>query len=255
MGKRTIIQIDESKCDGCGLCITSCAEGALQLIDGKAKLVRDSYCDGLGNCLGECPQGAITLIEREAADYDEAAVEAHIARQKKPAVQPPCESGGLPLGIGGCPGSAARSFTAPAAMPAPTNFAQSHLRQWPVQLMLVPPGAPFLNGADILVCADCVPFAVPDFHTRYLSGHAVLVGCPKLDDLNHYLQKLAMIFEAASPASITVLKMEVPCCNGIAHASIQARNQSASSVPLSVHTIGIRGDIQIEDVPGCQAAG
>lgn len=237
MAVRKVIRIDEEKCDGCGLCVPSCAEGAIQIIDGKAKLVSETYCDGLGACLGDCPQGAITLEEREAARFDESAVHQHLSRKS-------AERAELPLHAGpSCPGSALRSLT-PAAAPARADATdqQSTLSHWPVQLMLVPPHAPFLHGADILICADCVPFTVPDFHSRYLAGKAVLVGCPKLDNLEFYAEKLKAIFSAAGPASVTVLRMEVPCCGGIADIALRARNEVSPQVPIEVRTIGIRGE-------------
>lgn len=268
MPVRKIIQIDEEKCDGCGLCAEACHEGAIQIIDGKAKLVSDTYCDGLGDCLSECPQDAITIVEREAPPFDEQAVAAHLAAHKNPGTAKPAVGGGCPGSAlrsfsrpaeparagsngtppfpsgGGCPGSAMKRFAQAAASDntAPATGAQSsRLGHWPVQLMLVPPGAPFLKNQDILVCADCVPFTVPDFHERYLKGKSVLVGCPKLDDLAFYEEKLTAIFAAAQPRSITVLKMEVPCCNGIADAAVTARNRSASDTKLSVYTIGLQG--------------
>ncbi len=257
MELRKIVQIDEELCDGCGECVPSCAEGALQIVDGKAKLVSDVFCDGLGACLGDCPQGAITIEEREAAGFDEEAVEDHLARidAKEPQKQPtPPVHQDLPCG---CPGSAVKSFSpkTPKAVvktqPATAGTSQpSALTHWPVQLMLIPPGAPFLRNADLLICADCVPFTVPDFHSRYLEDRTVLVGCPKLDDIELYRHKLGEIFAASNPSSITVLKMEVPCCSGIAHAVIEARDEAASHLPVEVHTIGIRGGSQIEVSPG-----
>ena len=249
MAVRKIIVIDEEKCDGCGDCVTACAEGAIRIVDGKAELVSDTYCDGLGACLGDCPVGAIEIIEREAVDFDEAAVAKHLAGQKMalPTMPP----------SGGCPGSAMRQFDVPpqaANVPAPTAQTGSQpiypslLNHWPVQLMLVPPGAPFLQGADLVICADCVPFTVPDFHARYLNGRAILVACPKLDDLNFYFEKLQAIIAQAQPSRITVLRMEVPCCGGIVDAALQARDRSAPQVPLEMHTIGVRGSIQQETV-------
>lgn len=267
MAVRKVVKIDEELCDGCGLCVPSCAEGAIRMVDGKAKLVSDVYCDGLGACLGECPQGAISIEEREAARFDEEAVRRHLAGIRQP-VSPPMARAGMAAGsmaIGGppvagpgmasCPGSAMRQFAPDARSPgapspdAPSPAGPSELGHWPVQLMLVPPPAPFLKNADILVCADCVPFAVPDFHRRYLSGKAVLVGCPKLDDLPYYFEKLKEIIATATPRSLTVLKMEVPCCNGIAQATVLARNQVAPDVSLEVHTIGIGGGTHSEKVP------
>jgi Pyruvate/2-oxoacid:ferredoxin oxidoreductase delta subunit len=239
MAVRKIIRIDEEKCDGCGDCVSSCAEGAIAVIDGKARLVSETYCDGLGACLAECPQGAISIEERDAAEYSEVAVTTHLAQKKIARHHLPTQ------GHAGCPGSMSQQFR-PAQMPAATNSAAAYLSQlghWPVQLKLVSPGAPWLRNADILVCADCVPFAVPDFHSRYLAGKVVLVGCPKLDDLTFYYEKLKMIFEVNQPSSITVLKMEVPCCSGIAQATIKARNEDAPGSPLEVITVGIRGDL------------
>ncbi|MBD3401295.1 4Fe-4S ferredoxin [candidate division GN15 bacterium] len=250
MPVRDIIRIDEDKCDGCGDCVSACAEGAIQLVDGKAKLVSEVYCDGLGACIGDCPQGAITIEKREAAPFNEAAVAQHLASQQ---VQPQPIKLNTMAGHGGCPGSAPRSFEAPptpAARPTTQGGGGSQLRQWPVQLMLVPPHAPYLKDADILICADCVPFAVPDFHSRFLAGRALLVGCPKLDDLQYYLEKLKQIFAQATPRRITVLKMEVPCCSGIAQATKMARDEVAPDIPIDVHTVGVRGDIDMHHAPG-----
>lgn len=242
--KRKIVNIDESRCNGCGLCVGKCAEGALRIVDGKARLVSEVYCDGLGACLGECPQGAISVEEREAPAFDERAVHAHLAqREQRKAAEPlAC----------GCPGAALRTFlkpenSRPAAEDAPET--PSELTQWPVQLRLVPPHAPFLKGADILVCADCVPFALPDFHRRYLKGRAVLVGCPKLDDLAYYQDKLTDIFYEAQPASVTVLRMEVPCCGGIARAVVNARDEAAPGLPVEIVTVGIQGTVSREIIP------
>jgi NAD-dependent dihydropyrimidine dehydrogenase PreA subunit len=240
--KRRIVTIDEAKCNGCGQCVPACHEGALQIIDGKARLVSEVYCDGLGDCLGTCPQDAITIVEREADAFDPQAVEEHLAESERPV------SGGCPSS--GCPGSALRSM-APDNAPSETvgEVPPSQLGHWPLQLKLVPPFAPFLKHADILVCADCVAFAVPDFHERYVAGHAVLVGCPKLDDLAYYRQKLESIFQEAEPKSITVLRMEVPCCAGIAAAAVEARNAVASETPIEVHVIGVQGSIRREAGP------
>ncbi len=270
MPAREIIHIDEELCDGCGDCIVACEEGALEIIDGKARLVSDFYCDGFGACIGECPQGALTIEQRDAVEFDEEAVQKHLAGKKAaPVVAEPAASGcpgsamrdlsvapinqitpPEPAGHG-CPGSAMRDLSAtPTGHAVPDQpHIPSQLGHWPVQLMLVPPHAPFLQGADLLICADCVPFTVPDFHKRYLTGRAVLVGCPKLDDLPHYQEKLKAIFAQARPRRVTTLIMEVPCCTGLAQAAFQARNEVIPNTDLEVHTIGIRGGIQCDKVP------
>jgi NAD-dependent dihydropyrimidine dehydrogenase PreA subunit len=244
--KRAIIQIDEDKCNGCGACVPSCQEGALAIVDGKARLVKDLYCDGLGACLGHCPTGALTVIEREADPFDQAAAHQHLAVRRAPIPVAPAHAGG-------CPGSAMRQMKprpAPAASDAPQP---SMLGQWPVQLMLVPPHAPFLRDADLLICADCVPFAFADFHRTYLAGKAVVVGCPKLDDLPHYEEKLTQIFRHAQPRRVTVLRMEVPCCGGIAHAALTARQAAGSNVPVEIHTFGVDGAILRRETHGAPA--
>jgi len=236
---RQIVHIDDEKCDGCGECVPSCAEGAIQIINGKAKLIKDSYCDGLGACLGDCPQGAITIIEREADDFDEAAVEAHLASmnaEPEPALEP---------AACGCPGSAMRTLNQDKA---PVNDSHgissaSSLTSWPVQIMLVPPTAPFLKNADLLITADCVPFALPDYHNRFLKGRIALVGCPKLDDINYYRAKFEEIFSAAKPRSVTVLRMEVPCCSGIVQAAQEALQAAAPETPLNIHVVGVQGGV------------
>jgi Fe-S-cluster-containing hydrogenase component 2 len=233
--KRHIVMIDESTCNGCGDCIAACHEGALQLIDGKARLVSDAYCDGLGACIGECPAGAIRVVERESEAFDEAAVRHHLAAQAASHSH-----------ANGCPGAALRTLDPTGAAEAGADLAAppaSMLGHWPVQLKLVPPHAPFLRHADLVVCADCVPFTVPDFHARYLAGRAIVVGCPKLDDLGHYTDKLAAIVEQAQPRRITVVTMEVPCCAGLAQAVRQAANVPGLTFPLEEHVAGIRGGI------------
>lgn len=230
MPLRKLVVIDEEKCDGCGLCATACHEGAIKIVDGKARLVSESYCDGLGDCLGECPRGAITIEEREAVPYDQRAVDEHLASMSR-------EQGGGAAS----PGAGAETSAAGG---------QSRLGQWPVQLMLVPVGAPFLKEADILVTADCVPFAAADFHDRYLAGKALLVGCPKFDDVAHYYEKLKRMFTEERPASITVLRMQVPCCGGLAGVVTRARDETVPGTELSVVTLGIRGEeISVERIP------
>jgi NAD-dependent dihydropyrimidine dehydrogenase PreA subunit len=239
---RTIIHIDESLCDGCGMCVSKCAESALKIVDGKARLVSESFCDGLGACIGECPRGAIAIETREAPAFDEKSVQTHLE------LHSPCS----------CPGSSVWSRESSAPEPENTRRtpARSELASWPVQLALVPVHAPFLRGADLLVCADCVPFALPDFHHSYLKGRMVLVGCPKLDDIGSHRVKLREIFRAAAPSSVTVLRMEVPCCGGIAQAVVDARNEVCPDMAVDIVTVVIDGGVssgRIPPVPGQRA--
>lgn len=238
---RKIVQIDREKCNGCGLCVPACAEGAIRIVDGKAVLSADNLCDGLGACLGDCPQDAIAIIEREADEFDEAAVETHLHWTKKPSA-PVAEQ---PHHHGGCPGSRAMSFAAqPAtAITGKGESMPSQLRQWPVQLNLVPTTAPYFQNADLLITADCVPFAYADYHRDFLAGKAVVIGCPKLDDNQHYRDKLTELFRVSSIKSITVLRMEVPCCGGIVMAARQALAVSGKEIPFREVTIGIRGEV------------
>lgn len=231
---RKIVHIDEEKCDGCGLCVPSCAEGAIQIIDGKARLVDKKFCDGLGACLGECPQDAITIEEREAPEFDEQAVEEHLHKTATEKPKPPQFSA--------CPSSAVRSLERDA-QPAPSRLAStSHLGNWPIQLHLVPPQAAFLKGADLLISADCVPFSYADFHQEFLKDKALLIGCPKLDDVHAYQEKLTQIFAEADIKSVTVLYMEVPCCFGLPHAVKQALAASGRDIPLREQVVGVKGD-------------
>jgi ferredoxin len=261
---REIIKIDESLCDGCGQCILDCAEGALQIIDGKAKLISETLCDGFGNCVGSCPQDAITIIKREADEFDEAEVEKHLADQKQQTIEAKSSDTSLPVAtptalktasptpgdlskFSGCPGSAMRSFEAESPCKLDATAAPderpSTLTQWPVQLMLVPPHAPFLKGRDILLAADCCPFAYADFHRKYLKDKALLVGCPKLDDINHYRQKLEEIFRESECTGIMVMIMEVPCCKGLDVIAREALAATGRDIPLKVVVVGIRGEI------------
>lgn len=246
MATRKIVKIDEETCNGCGLCIPNCAEGALQIIDGKAKLISDKFCDGLGACLGHCPQDAITVIEREAEDFDEKAVELYLHKKKeadsKPKPQP------APL-FTGCPSSRAMHFKVPgpAVGASSTTPSVSMLSQWPVQLKLVPVNAPYFQDADLLVAADCVPIAYPNFHQDFLKGKAVVVGCPKLDDVQYYKEKLTEIFKANSIKSVTVPHMEVPCCFGLVKATQDAIAASGKRIPFKKIKIGIRGEAEPEE--------
>ena len=242
--KRKIVSIDPEKCNGCGECVPSCAEGAIKIINGKAVLSADNLCDGLGACLGTCPMAAITIIERDADEFDEAAVEAQFAKSGKPAEKPLSLHGSH--GGGGCPGSRTMTLT-PNAQSAKTErkegSGQSQLGQWPVQLTLVPPTAPYFQEADLLITADCVPVAYADYHRDFLAGKAVVMGCPKQPDAGEaYVRKLTDIFRLSTIKSITVLAMEVPCCGGIVTAAKQALAASGKDIPLKVVTVGIRGD-------------
>ena len=241
---RNIVKIDEDKCNGCGQCVTACAEGAIEIVDGKARLVSEVYCDGLGACLGECPTDAITIEQRPAEAFDEAATEAHLAgkaeEEKAPMAPKPFV----------CPGAAARKLapvaqadTGSGTMPA----AQSQLGNWPVQLKLVPPQAPYLQNADLLLVADCVPFALPDFHSRFLKGKPVLIACPKLDEgLDDYVAKLADIFRNGQINSLAIIHMEVPCCSGLVRIAQAALAESGATIPTQDVVIGIQGDVLSE---------
>ena len=248
---RKIVKIDPDKCNGCGDCVPSCAEGAITIINGKAVLAAENLCDGLGACLGECPMDAITVEEREADEFDEAAVEKHLTAQGRPApvhqhvAQTPAAAHQHHAG-GGCPGSRAMSFAAPqeTAAPSPSGSRQSQLAQWPVQLHLVSTTAAYFQGADLLITADCAPVAYAGYHEDFLKGNAVVMGCPKLDDNNFYQQKLTELFSKSDVRSITVLKMEVPCCGGIAVAARQALAASGKQIPYQEVTIGIQGQIK-----------
>ena len=227
---RQIIQIDEHKCNGCGLCAKACHEAAIAIVDGKARLLRDDYCDGLGNCLPVCPTGAITFIQREAAAFDEAAVKARQQQAKAHAE-------------GGCPGSRIRAFNAREAasdLPAGDAPMPSQLRQWPVQIKLAPISAPYFSGADLLIAADCTAYAYGDFHRDFIRGHVTLIGCPKLDDVD-YADKLLASLRANDIASVTVARMEVPCCGGIEYAVRRAIEASGKEIPCRVVTVSIDG--------------
>ena len=244
---RKIVKIDPDKCNGCGECVPSCAEGAITIINGKAVLAAENLCDGLGACLGECPLDAISVEEREADEFDEAAVEKHLTAQGKPApAHAPLPAAQQLHAGGGCPGSRAMSFDRPQETTAfaSTGSRQSQLAQWPVQLHLVSTSAPYFQGADLLITADCVPVAYAGYHEDFLKGKAVVMGCPKLDDNNFYQQKLTELFSKSDVKSITVLKMEVPCCGGIAVAARQALAASGRQIPYQEVTIGIQGQIK-----------
>ncbi len=245
---RKIIEIDEELCDGCGNCVPACAEGALEIVDGKARMMADFYCDGLGACLGDCPTGALSIVEREAAEFDEEAVEAHLAKQKKE------EPKVMPMASGGCPSARLQTFAPQAAAAAsdpcreanqPAAFEQSEsaLSHWPVQIMLVPPTAPFLKEADLLVVADCVPVTHPTFHRDFLQGKAVMMGCPKFDDAQHYIEKFAQICKVSGIKSITAVVMEVPCCSALPMIVKKGMELSGVAIPMEEVVISTRGKV------------
>ena len=231
---RKIIQINEEKCNGCGACADACHEGAIGLVNGKARLLRDDYCDGLGDCLPACPTGAITFVEREAAAYDEAAV---LANKAKTGKKLPC----------GCPGTHSQTIRPKAEATADTENAStpapvSRLSQWPVQIRLVPVNAPYFQDADLLIAADCTAYAYADFHQRFIKNRITLVGCPKLDAVD-YAEKLTAILQNHSIKSVTVVRMEVPCCGGLEHAVKAALQASGKCIPWQVVTISVDGKI------------
>ncbi len=238
---RKIIKIDEELCDGCGLCVPSCAEGALQVIDGKAKILAEKFCDGLGACLGECPQGALEVVERKADEFDEEAVEKHLSKKKTKTKEQVLACG--------CPSAAIQNFmpTRPGfrddSSPREIPTEESALSHWPIQIRLVPPTAPFLKRADLLVLADCVPVAFPSLHRHFLKGKTVMIGCPKFDDIHEYIEKFAEIFKTAEINSITSVVMEVPCCAGLPMVINKGLEKSGKQIPMKEVVVSTRGKI------------
>ena len=235
---RRIIQIDREKCNGCGACAEACHEGAIAMVDGKAELMRDDYCDGLGDCLPACPTGAITFVEREAAAYDEQAVMEN--KQKK------MQKAGMTLPCG-CPGSQSRQIKRAEDANAGAQCAaqESRLSQWPVQIKLVPVNAPYFDGAKLLIAADCTAYAYAAFHERFMRGHITLVGCPKLDSVD-YAEKLTEIIRENDIKSVTVVRMEVPCCGGLERAAVTALKNSGKFIPWQVVTVTLDGRLKEE---------
>jgi Pyruvate/2-oxoacid:ferredoxin oxidoreductase delta subunit len=231
---RNIVKIDEEKCNGCGECVDACAEGAIEIIDGKAKLVSEIYCDGLGVCLGHCPEDAITVEQREADNFDEQATEAHLAEKKSPQQQSDFV----------CPGMMAKELRKQGDNDESiAGDVSSQLGQWPVQLKLVSPRAPYFANADLLLVADCVPFAMGDFHDKFLKNHSIAIGCPKLDDSRFYIEKLAEIIKMNELNSLTVIHMEVPCCSGLTYIAKEAIAGSGAKMSFEDITIGLRGNV------------
>jgi NAD-dependent dihydropyrimidine dehydrogenase PreA subunit len=256
MTVRKLIEIDEELCNGCGDCVPACDEGAIEIVDGKARLVSERLCDGLGACLGDCPQGAIRLVETEAEPFDEAAVAEHLGRRAAgsprptaPAPLPAFESPAPASAAGGCPGSRMQVLGEPhgTGRDADAPAGPSALRQWPVQLHLVPPQAPYFQGADLLLAADCTAFAMGDFHRSQLAGRALAIACPKLDHAqDRYLDKLVALIDHAGLRSITVLVMEVPCCRGLLTLAQTAVERARRRVPVNVKVVSVRGDVVAE---------
>lgn len=239
---RKIIEIDEELCDGCGQCVTGCAEGSLQIVDGKAKMVSDNLCDGLGACIGECPNGALRIVEREAEEFDEEAVEKYLA-EKEAAKQKQ-----QPVLACGCPSTNIQTF-APvsscreANIPAGFEDSESALSHWPIQIRLIPATAPFLKGADLLVLADCCGVAIPTLHKDLLKGRVVMIGCPKFDDIQEYVEKFADIFKTADIKSVLSVVMEVPCCSGLPMIVKKGMEAAGMNIPIKELVISTRGKI------------
>lgn len=238
---RKIIEIDEDKCNGCGNCVVACAEGAIEIVDGKAKIIKDLLCDGLGACMGECPEGALRIIEREADEFDEDAVHEHLEKMKKnQEIQetPAC----------GCPSTQLKMFDSPtpcqsANTPAALSGETSALNHWPVQISLVPATAPFLKGSDLLIAADCVPVAYPSLHQDFLKGRSVMIGCPKFDNPSEYIEKFTEVFKVAGLKSVTILLMEVPCCSGLSGIVKKAMEDSGGNIPVKEVVVGLKGNL------------
>lgn len=273
--KRKIITIDEDKCTGCGLCIPNCPEGALQIIDGKARLVSDLFCDGLGACIGHCPEGAITVVEREAGEYDERAVMATIVAKGPATVKAHLKhladhgqeeylhtalaylrEHDLPIPAdvalatqppAGCPGSRPLGF-APSAEEAPGGPQPSRLKQWPVQLHLIAPRTPHFQSSDFLLVADCVAYAMGDFHRQYLRGRTLAIACPKLDEGQEiYLEKLRVLIDEAKIKSLTVMVMQVPCCSGLVRLALRAAEEARRKIEVNYIVVGLRGEVLQQD--------
>ena len=238
MTLRNIVKIDEEKCNGCGQCAIACAEGAIEIINGKAKLVSEIYCDGLGACIEHCPQDAITIEQREVAEFDEEATKVRLAKKENKQIQTDFV----------CPGMATKKLQAKGETTDSAAKVPSQLTHWPVQLKLVPPQAPYFANADLLLVSDCVPFAMGDFHNRFLKDHSIIVGCPKLDDAEFYIEKLAAILKANKLNSLTVSHMEVPCCSGLTHIARQAISKNKIEMSFEDVTIDLKGNVSRTEI-------
>ncbi len=249
---RKIIEINEELCDGCGQCVPGCAEGSLQIVNGKAKMVSDNLCDGLGACIGECPNGALRIVERKVEEFDEQAVKKHLA-EKEVAEKEVAEQKQQPALACGCPSTNIQIF-APvsscleANIPAGFEDSESSLSHWPIQIRLIPATAPFLKGADLLVLADCCGIAIPNLHKDLLKGRVVMIGCPKFDDVSEYINKFADIFTTADIKSVLSVVMEVPCCSGLPMIVKKGMNAAGKNIPISEIVISTRGKI-LEHTP------
>ena len=233
MALRNIVKIDEEKCDGCGQCVNACAEGAIKIVDGKARLVSEIYCDGLGACIGHCPRDAITIEKRQAEEFDEEATKAHLAKQDS---QKQADFV--------CPGMRIQKLREKGRTVDSTAPVPSQLSHWPVQLKLVSPSAPYFDNADLLLVADCVPFAMGNFHSRFLKDNSIAVGCPKLDDTEFYIEKLAAILQANKLNSLTVIHMEVPCCSGLTQIAREAITKNKIEMSFEDVTIDLKGNVR-----------
>jgi len=239
---RKIVEIDDELCNGCGQCVPSCAEGALEIVDGKARMLAEKYCDGLGACLGDCPEGALCIVEREVDDFDEEAVEELLRKKAASGSPPPAPP------AGGCPSANLQMFGGQipcqaANKPAGIAGGDSALAHWPVQIRLVPPSAPFLKNADLLIAADCTPVAYPSFQQDFLKDRVVMMGCPKFDDAESYVHKFKEVFETADLKSVKILIMEVPCCSNMRNIVNEALKQSGKDIDVSEAVISVRGTI------------
>jgi ferredoxin len=244
MAVRKIVKIDEEKCNGCGLCVSACAESAIQIVDGKARLVREAYCDGLGVCLGECPQGAITIEEREAEEFDPPKVREHLAQVDPVRAPSTCQLANC-CSTECCSGSVDQTVESMEAVldAEKVESVPSMLRNWPIQLRLLPVNAPYFNNADVLLAADCTPFACSNFHPQLLSGKVLAVGCPKFGDAELYTEKLAEILRQNKINSLTIARMEVPCCAGLTRIAHTAVLLSGKSIPVKESIVSVRGEV------------